>query len=156
MAALVCGALACVPQSANAQGLWVGGWGWGGPMAMGGFGPGFGPGYGLGFGPAFGPGFGPAFGPAFGPRYVAPFSPVAWGYPGYRPPFYGPAVYARPVYAPAVVAPVYAPVVVAPVYRPVVVAPVYRPAPVYVGPTAHAVRVGGRVARRSWRRGFGW
>ena len=159
MAALVCGALACVPQSANAQGLWVGGWGWGGPMAMGGFGPGFGPGYGLGFGPAFGPGFGPAFGPAFGPRYVAPFSPVAWGYPGYpgyRPPFYGAAVYARPVYAPAVVAPVYAPVVVAPVYRPVVVAPVYRPAPVYVGPTAHAVRVGGRVARRSWRRGFGW
>ena len=142
MAALVCGALACVPQSANAQGLWVGGWGWGGPMAMGGFGPGFGPGYGLGFGPAFGPGF--------GPRYVAPFSPVAWGYPGYpsyRPPFYGPAVYARPVYAPAVVAPVYAPVVVA---------PVYRPAPVYVGPTAHAVRVGGRVARRGWRRGFGW
>ena len=139
MAALVCGALVCVPQSANAQGLWVGGWGWGGPMAMGGFGPAFGPGYGLGYGPAFGPGF--------GPRYVAAFSPVAWGYPVYRPPFYGPAVF---------VAPVYRPVVVAPVYRPVVVAPVYRPAPVYVGPTAHAVRVGGRVARRSWRRGFGW
>ena len=139
MAALVCGALVCVPQSANAQGLWVGGWGWGGPMAMGGFGPAFGPGYGLGYGPAFGPGF--------GPRYVAAFSPVAWGYPVYRPPFYGPAVF---------VAPVYRPVVVAPVYRPVVVAPVYRPAPVYVGPTAHAVRVGGRVARRGWRRGFGW
>ena len=133
IAAVVCGALACVPQSANAQGLWVGGWGWGGPMAMGGYGP--------GFGPAFGPGYGPRYGVGFGPRYVAPFSPVAWGYPGYpgyRPPFYGPAVYARPVYAP------------------VVVAPVYRPAPVYVGPTAHAVRVGGRVARRSWRRGFGW
>ena len=139
IAAVVCGALACVPQSANAQGLWVGGWGWGGPMAMGGFGPAFGPGYGLGYGPAFGPGF--------GPRYVAAFSPVAWGYPVYRPPFYGPAVF---------VAPVYRPVVVAPVYRPVVVAPVYRPAPVYVGPTAHAVRVGGRVARRGWRRGFGW
>lgn len=130
MAALVCGALVCVPQSANAQGLWVGGWGWGGPVAMGGFGPAFGPGYGLGYGPAFGPGF--------GPRYVAAFSPVAWGYPVYRPPFYGPAVFAPPV------------------YRPVVVAPVYRPAPVYVGPTAHAVRVGGRVARRGWRRGFGW
>jgi len=56
-------------------------------------------------------------------------------------------VYARPIYAPAVVAPI---------YPPVVVAPVYRPAPVYVGPSAHAVRVGGRVARRSWRRGFGW
>jgi len=125
MAAVVCGALAFVPQSASAQGLWVGGWGWGGPIAVGGFGPAFGPGlYG------------------FGPRYVAPFSPFAWGYPAYRTSFYGPAVVAPPVYAAPVVAPVYA--------------PVYRPAPVYVGPSAHAVRVGGRVARRSWRRGFGW
>ena len=120
MAAVVCGALAFVPQSANAQGLWVGGWGWGGPIAVGGFGPAFGPGlYG------------------FGPRYVAPFSPLGWGYPVYRTSFYGPAVYAPPVYTAPVVAPVYtAPVV----------------APVYVGPGPRAVR----VARRSWRRGFGW
>ncbi len=95
MAAVVCGAIACVPQAANAQGLWVGGWGWGGPVAIGGFGPGFGPGYGPG-----------VYG--FGPRYVSSFSSVGWGYPAYRAPYYGSAFYGAPVYAP--------------VYRP---APVY-------------------------------
>jgi len=111
MAAVVCGALAFVPQSASAQGLWVGGWGWGGPIAV---------------GPA------PVF-YGYGPRYVSTFSTVGWGYPAYRPPFYGPAFYGPSYFA-----------------------PVYRPAPVYVGPSAHAIRVGNRVARRNWRRGFGW
>lgn len=134
MAVVVCGAIACVPQSANAQGLWVGGWGWGGPMAVGGFGPGFGP----GFAPGFGPG---VYG--FGPRYVSTFSSVGWGYPAYRAPYYGPAFYGPSFYRPAY-------------YGPAYYGPVYRPAPLYVGPSAHAIRVGNRVARRSWRRGWGW
>ena len=63
---------------------------------------------------------------------------MGWGYPAYRSAFYGPAFYGPRL------------------YRPAYVAPVYRPGPVYVGPTAHAIRVGNRVARRSWRRGWGW
>jgi hypothetical protein len=74
----------------------------------------------------------------FGPRYVSTFSPVGWGYPAYRAPYYGPAFYGPSF------------------YRPAYYAPVYRPAPVYVGPSAHAIRVGNRVARRGWRRGWGW
>jgi hypothetical protein len=108
--------MALVPQSASAQGLWVGGWGWGGPVAMGGFGPAF-------------------YGPS--PFYSPAFSAASWGYPVYRSAYYGPAYYGPSYYRPAY-------------------APIYRAGPVYAGPTAHAVRVGNRVARRNWRRGFGW
>ena len=38
---VVVGTLSLVPQSASAQGLWVGSWGWGGPAFVGGFGPGY-------------------------------------------------------------------------------------------------------------------
>lgn len=33
-AAIVVGALGLLPDSASAQGLWYGGWGWGGPVAI--------------------------------------------------------------------------------------------------------------------------
>ena len=107
LAALVVGAMVAAPRPASAQGLWLGSWGWGGPVA---------------FAPA------PAF-YGFGPTYVSSYRTVGWGYPGF--------------------------------YAPAYAAPVYRPAwgyggPVVVAPRAHAIRVGNRVARRNWRRGYGW
>ena len=84
-AVVAAGAMTATP--ANAQGLWVGSWGWGGPVA---------------FGPA------PAF-YGFGPTYVSTFRTVSWGYPGFYAPAYVAPVY-RPVYAgPVYGGPVYAP-----------------------------------------------
>lgn len=81
-ALVVVGAMTLLPQSASAQGLWVGGWGWGGPVA---------------FGPP------PAF-YGFGPTYTT-YRTVAWGYPAYAGPAWVGPVY-RPVYGgPVVVAP---------------------------------------------------
>ena len=123
---LLCGSLAFA-QPANAQGLWMGGPGFGGI----GFGsPGF---SGLGYSPY---GFG-NFG-LYGGGFGSGFSPYGFGNAAY---FGG--------YAPARVA---YPVAVRPVYvaRPVVygnAAPVYAPRP--------AVRVPmNRAYRRAWRRGW--
>lgn len=84
-AALVIGAMALGQQSASAQGLWVGGWGWGGPVA---------------FGPP------PAF-YGFGPTYYSSYRTVGWGYPGFYAPAYAAPVY-RPYYGPFYGGPVYA------------------------------------------------
>ncbi len=123
---VVVGTLSLVPQSASAQGLWVGSWGWGGPAFVGGFGPGY-----------------------YGPRRSVGFAPVGWGYPGFAGPVYRSASFAPSYYAPSYYGPsYYAPSYYAPQYFP--------PRAAYVGPSAHAIRVGNRVARRSWRRGWGW
>jgi hypothetical protein len=100
---VLCGSLACA-TSANAQGLWVGGMGFGGPGFYG-FGPGF---YGTSFGTGYSPyGFGNA-------AYFGAVPPARFSYP----------VVARPVYVarPVVyggIAPAYAP-------RPAVRAPLNR------------------------------
>jgi len=94
-AMVVAAGVAFVPESASAQGLWFGTWGWGGPIAI---------------APA------PVFYGGFGPTYVSSYRPIGWGYPGYYAPAYvapvyrtvsygyGPAwggpVWGGPVYAP--------------------------------------------------------
>ena len=56
---LLCGSLACT-QSANAQGLWIGGTGFGGPGGYSGFSTGFYPGiYSCVYSGVYGPGFSP-------------------------------------------------------------------------------------------------